>query len=80
MFTTTNNTTIVRNYIILAATVMFASMGLTDTFFAPTRTGQQDRLDNYGQVVSAGLVSYSRASWSLTRFSMTFFSCYCPVK
>jgi hypothetical protein len=36
---------------------MFATMGLTDTFFAPTRTGQQDRLDNYGQVVSAGLVS-----------------------
>ncbi len=65
MFTTTSNntttnTTIVRNYIILAATVMFASMGLTDTFFAPTRSGQQDRLNNYGQVVSAGLVSYSQ--------------------
>ncbi len=58
--TTTNNTAIVRNYIILAATVMFASMGLTDTFFAPTRNSQQDRLNNYGQVVSAGLVSYSQ--------------------
>ena len=58
--TTTNNTPIVRNYIILAATVMFASMGLTDTFNTPTRTGQQDRLNNYGQVVSAGLVSYSQ--------------------
>ena len=57
---TTNNTTIVRNYVILAATVMFASMGLTDTFLAPTRAGQQDRLNNYGQVVSAGMVSYSR--------------------
>ncbi len=57
---TTNNTTIVRNYVILAATVMFASMGLTDTFFAPTRNGQQERLNNYGQVVSAGLVSYSQ--------------------
>ena len=57
---TTNNTTIVRNYIILAATVMFTSMGLTDTFNAPTRNGQQDRLNNYGQVVSAGLVSYSQ--------------------
>ncbi|MGK7961589.1 hypothetical protein [Crocosphaera sp.] len=61
MFNTTiNNTTILRNYIILAATVMFASMGLTDTFFAPTRNGQQERLNNYGQVVSAGLVSYSQ--------------------
>ncbi len=58
--TTTNNTTIVRNYIILAATVMFASVGLTDTFLAPTRNGQQERLNNYGQVVSAGLVSYSQ--------------------
>ncbi|MEA5511077.1 hypothetical protein VB715_14985 [Crocosphaera sp. UHCC 0190] len=58
--TTTNNTTIVRNYIILAATVMFASMGLTDTFLAPTRAGQQNRLDNYGQVVSAGIVAYSQ--------------------
>ena len=60
--TTTNNTntTIVRNYIILAATVMFASMGLTDTFNAPTRNSQQDRLNNYGQVVSAGFVSYSQ--------------------
>ena len=35
-------------------------MGLTDTFFAPTRNGQQERLKNYGQVVSAGLVSYSQ--------------------
>ena len=56
----TNNPPIVRNYVILAATVMFASMGLTDTFFAPTRNGQQERLNNYGQVVSAGLVSYSQ--------------------
>ena len=39
---------------------MFAAMGLTDTFFAPTRSGQQERLNNYGQVVSAGLVSYSQ--------------------
>lgn len=58
MSTTTN--TIVRNYIILAAAVVFASIGLTDTFMAPTRAGQQDRLNNYGQVVSAGLVSYSQ--------------------
>jgi hypothetical protein len=58
--TTTTNTVIVRNYIILAATVMFASMGLTDTFLAPTRTGQQNRLDTYGQVVSAGMVAYGQ--------------------
>ncbi len=61
MFTTKyENTTVIRNYIILAATVVFTSMGLTDTFMAPTRSGQQDRLDNYGRVVSAGLVAYSQ--------------------
>ncbi|MEM8780768.1 MAG: hypothetical protein AAGF26_18265 [Cyanobacteria bacterium P01_G01_bin.49] len=62
MLNTNNNTntTIIRNYVILAATVMFASMGLTDTFMAPTRSAQQDRFDNYGQVVSAGLVSYAQ--------------------
>ncbi|MEL4894884.1 hypothetical protein [Crocosphaera sp. Alani8] len=59
--TTTNNSVIIRNYIIITATVMFAAIGLTDTFLAPTRAGQQDRLNNYGQVVSAGMVSYSRA-------------------
>ena len=58
--TTNTNTTVIRNYIILAATVMFASMGLTDTFMSPTRASQQDRLNNYGQVLSAGLVSYSQ--------------------
>ena len=61
MFTINNeNTTVIRNYIILAATIMFASMGLTDTFMSPARSGQQDRLDNYGRVFSAGLVAYSQ--------------------
>ncbi|MGK7956236.1 MAG: hypothetical protein AB4063_13455 [Crocosphaera sp.] len=58
--TTINNTIIIRNYVILAATVMLTTIGLTDTFLAPTRSAQQDRLNNYGQVVSAGLVSYSQ--------------------
>ncbi|HAC64167.1 MAG TPA: hypothetical protein DCF68_11660 [Cyanothece sp. UBA12306] len=61
MFTTTNqNTIVIRNYIILAATIMFASMGLTDTFLSPTRAGQQNRLDSYGQVISAGMVAYGQ--------------------
>ncbi|ACK66401.1 conserved hypothetical protein [Rippkaea orientalis PCC 8801] len=58
--TTNNNTTFIRNYIILAATVMLTSMGLTDAFMTPTRAAQQDRLNHYGQVVSAGLVAYSQ--------------------
>ena len=62
MFTTTtnDNTTVIRNYIILATTVIIASMGLTDSFMAPDRAAQQDRIDNYGRVVSAGLVAYSQ--------------------
>lgn len=60
MFNTNNHTTVIRNYIVLATTVMVASVGLTDTFMMPSRAGQQDRLDNYGRVVSAGLVSYSQ--------------------
>lgn len=60
MLNTTNNTIILRNYIILTATVMFTAIGLTDTFLAPTRVGQQDRLNSFGQVLSAGLVSYSQ--------------------
>lgn len=57
---TNENTTVIRNYIILTVAVVFASMGITDTFLSPTRAGQQDRLDNYGQVVRAGLVNYSQ--------------------
>ncbi len=60
MLNTTNHTIILRNYIILTATVMFTAIGLTDTFLAPTRVGQQDRINSFGQVLSAGLVSYSQ--------------------
>lgn len=64
MFTTTTqtkeNTTAIRNYIILAATVMLVSSGLVDTFMSPSRSAQQNRLDNYGRYMSAGLVSYAQ--------------------
>ncbi|MDJ0660313.1 MAG: hypothetical protein QNJ42_12605 [Crocosphaera sp.] len=60
MFTNTSNTNIIRNYVILAATVMLTSVALTDTFLSPTRNGQQERLNSYGQVAKAGLVAYSQ--------------------
>lgn len=44
--TTNKNTKVIGNYIILATTVMFTAMGLTDTFLAPTRAAQENRLDN----------------------------------
>ncbi|MDJ0844853.1 hypothetical protein [Crocosphaera sp.] len=60
MFTNINNTNIIRNYVILAATVMLTSVALTDTFLSPTRSGQQERLNSYGQVAKAGFVAYSQ--------------------
>ena len=64
MFTKTTtfneNVIVIRNYIILAATVMMMSSGLVDTFISPFRTAQQERLDNYGRYVSAGLVAQAQ--------------------
>ncbi len=60
--TTTNTATALRNYLILAATVMLMSVGLVDTFTNPSRVAQQDRLDNYGRYLSAGLVAYAQKS------------------
>lgn len=60
MFTQTTtineNIIFIRNYIILAATIMMMSSGLVDTFVSPFRTAQQERLDNYRRYMSAGLV------------------------
>ena len=64
MFTKTTtvneNVIVIRNYIILAATVMIMSSGLVDSFLSPFRAAQQDRLDNYGRYVSAGLVAQAQ--------------------
>jgi hypothetical protein len=54
---TQNNTAAIRNYAILAASIIFMSAGLTDLFFNPSRVGQQDKIDTYSNVISAGLVS-----------------------
>jgi hypothetical protein len=60
--TTTETTTAIRNYIIAAASIVLLSVGVADTFNSPARISQQDRLDNYGRVISAGLVSYAKTS------------------
>lgn len=62
MFTTaTENTTLLRNYLIAAATVMLVSVGVSDLFNNPARVARQDRLDGYGRYVSAGLVSKAQS-------------------
>ena len=64
MFTQTTtineNMIVIRNYIILAATIMMMSSGLVDTFVSPFRAAQQERLDNYRRYMSAGLVVYAQ--------------------
>ncbi len=57
---TQNSTAIIRNYLILAATVMVMSVGLAETFTTPERAAQQDRMNTYGRYISAGLVSYAQ--------------------
>ena len=58
--TTAHNTTALRNYAIIATSIIFMSSGLTNLFFNPARSGQQDRIDTYSSVISAGLVSQAR--------------------
>ena len=55
-----HNSTAIRNYAIIAASIIFMSSGLTNLFFNPARSGQQDRIDTYSSVISAGLVSQAR--------------------
>jgi hypothetical protein len=50
-------TTVVRNYLLIAAVVIVSSLGVSDAFMAPSRIAQQGRLDNYGQYLGAGLVA-----------------------
>jgi hypothetical protein len=58
--TTTETTTLIRNYIIAAASIMLLSVGVADCFNSPARVGQQGRLDNYSRAISAGLVNYAQ--------------------
>ena len=63
MFTATveNNTAAIRNYAVIAAAIVFTCSGLTDVFFNPNRDSQQNRIDTYSNVISAGLVSQARS-------------------
>ena len=63
MFTATaeNTTTAFRNYAVIATTLIVTCSGLTDLFFNPARSAQQERIDNYSNVISAGLVSQAQS-------------------
>lgn len=59
--TTTDNSPIIRNYIIAVLGVMLVSAGVADMFNSPFRLGQQERLNSYSTYVSAGIVSYGKS-------------------
>ena len=49
MLSATQNNQVIRNYIVALGTVMLMSMGLADVYSQPSRSAQQDRLDNYSR-------------------------------
>lgn len=55
--TANQNSTVIRNYLLIAAVVVISSLGVSDAFTAPSRIAQQGRLDNYSQYLGAGLVA-----------------------
>lgn len=55
-------TTLIRNYIIAAASVLTLSLGISDLVNNPARLAQQNKLDGYSYYVSAGLVNYAQSS------------------
>ena len=60
MLSATQNNQLIRNYILTLASVMLLSIGLADVYNQPSRVAQQDKLDNYGRFISAGLVSHAK--------------------
>ncbi|MGK7946258.1 MAG: hypothetical protein AB4058_17490 [Microcystaceae cyanobacterium] len=56
----TTATTAIRNYCLLAITVVFMTMGLSNSFNHSHRVAQQEKLDHYGQYVGVGLVAFSQ--------------------
>ena len=55
-----HHNTALRNYAIVAASIIFFGSGLTNIFFNPARSGQQDRINTYSSVISAGLVAQAQ--------------------
>jgi hypothetical protein len=55
-------TTLIRNYVIAAASVLTLSLGISDLVNNPARLAQQNKLDGYSYYVSAGLVNYAQSS------------------
>jgi hypothetical protein len=60
MLVNSQSPSILRNYVIVSATVITMSLGLTDLFYNPARVAQQDRIDNYTNYVKAGMVVATR--------------------
>lgn len=55
--TDTKKIIIFRNYLILMGTLAVLIVGLGNLFENPDRSGQKDRLENYGRFVSGVVVN-----------------------
>lgn len=58
--TPTKKIIILRNYMMLMATIAVSITGLGDVFDNPDRVGQSDRLENYGRFVSGVVVNQAQ--------------------
>ncbi|MGK7938837.1 MAG: hypothetical protein AB4062_01470 [Crocosphaera sp.] len=58
--TPTKKIVILRNYVMLMATIGVVIIGLGDVFDHPDRVGQSDRLENYGRFVSGVVVNQAQ--------------------
>lgn len=51
-------TNVIRNYCIVLGCATLLSLGLAEVYNHPSRVAQQERLNNYGRFVGAGMVDY----------------------
>lgn len=62
MLSTSSNLSLIRNYILTAATFTILSVGLADLYYQPSRMAQQSKLDQYGRYMAAGLVTQTKSA------------------
>ncbi|ACK69539.1 hypothetical protein PCC7424_1086 [Gloeothece citriformis PCC 7424] len=54
------NHRVIRNYVIMVASVITLSAFIGDLFHSQSRIAQQDRLNGYAPFIGAGVVNYGK--------------------
>ncbi|ACK70951.1 hypothetical protein PCC7424_2534 [Gloeothece citriformis PCC 7424] len=52
------NKQIIRNYLLVLATVMTTSIGIAELFHSPNRLAKENKLKSYAPYLNAGFVNY----------------------